>query len=234
MAIPSKSARCMPAWIYAKTSNSPKMLKFLSRAPNKPQMQWIKSIVFFTVLIPAIRLIWLGTHDDLSANPIEFIERSTGFWALLILLVTLTLTPARLITGRTWQLQLRRMLGLFMFFYACLHIATYLWLDFGFDWTAITQDIAKHPRILVGFAAFILTIPLAATSNSFMIRRLGKRWKLLHQLVYPISILGVAHFWWLVKKDIREPLLYGFILAALLGVRIYYKYSSQFNKSLNS
>ncbi|HSI38197.1 MAG TPA: protein-methionine-sulfoxide reductase heme-binding subunit MsrQ [Methylotenera sp.] len=199
------------------------MLDFLKRAPNKTQMQWIKAFVFALCLVPLVRLFWLGFHDDLSANPIEFVERSTGFWALFILLATLALTPVRLITGRVWQIQMRRMLGLFMFFYACLHISTYLWLDFSFDWTDITKDIAKHPRILVGFAAFVLTIPLAITSNNAMVRLLRERWKKLHRLVYLVAILAVIHFLWLVKKDITEPLLYAMILFVLLGIRIYYK-----------
>lgn len=199
------------------------MLDFLKRAPNRTQIQWIKASVFALCLVPLVRLFWLGFHDDLSANPIEFVERSTGFWALFILLATLSLTPIKLITGRVWQIQMRRMLGLFMFFYACLHVSTYLWLDFSFDWTDITKDIAKHPRILVGFAAFVLAIPLAITSNNAMVRLLRERWKKLHQLVYLISILGVVHFWWLVKKDITEPLLYAIILFVLLGIRIYYK-----------
>ncbi len=199
------------------------ILKLLITAPSKKQVSGIKIFVFLCTLIPLARLIWLGFQDDLSANPIEFIERSTGFWALFILLVTLTLTPIKLLTGRAWQVQLRRMLGLFMFFYVCLHIITYIWLDFAFNWVDITKDIVKHPRILVGFAAFVLAIPLAITSNNALIRRLRERWKQLHQLVYVIAILGVVHFWWLVKKDIREPLLYAVILAILLGIRIYYK-----------
>lgn len=198
-------------------------LKLLINAPSKKQISGIKIFVFLFTLIPLARLIWLGFQDDLSANPIEFIERSTGFWALFILLVTLTLTPIKLLTGRAWQVQLRRMLGLFMFFYVCLHIITYIWLDFAFNWVDITKDIVKHPRILVGFAAFVLAIPLAITSNNAMIKRMRERWKQLHQLVYVIAILGVVHFWWLVKKDIREPLLYAVILANLLVIRIYYK-----------
>jgi len=199
------------------------MLSYLKKIPNKTQISKIKIWVFLLCLAPLMRLIWLGFQDDLSANPIEFIERSTGFWALFILLATLSLTPIRLITGRAWQLQLRRMLGLYMFFYACLHITTYLWLDFSFTWLDIIKDIAKHPRILVGFAAFMLTIPLAVTSNKAMMKRLGSHWKQLHQLVYVIAILAIVHFWLLVKKDIREPLLYALILIALLSVRVYYK-----------
>ena len=200
------------------------MLAFLKNNPTKKQITWIKAFVFIVCLIPLVRLIWLGVADNLSANPIEFIERSTGFWALFILLATLTLTPIRLLTGRAWQIQIRRLLGLFMFFYVCLHIITYVWLDFAFDWLDITKDIAKHPRILVGFAAFVLSVPLALTSTNSMMKRLRERWKQLHQLVYLIAILAIVHFWWLVKKDIREPLLYACILMVLFGIRIYYKY----------
>ncbi len=199
------------------------MLHFFSTTPSKKQITWLKVFVFLLSLVPLIRLVWLGFHENLSANPVEFVERSTGYWALFILLATLSLTPIRLITGRTWPIQLRRMLGLFMFFYACLHITTYVWLDYSFDWADITKDIIKHPYVLVGFSAFILTIPLAVTSNNAMVRRLRERWKQLHQLVYLIATLGVVHFWWLVKKDIREPLLYASILVVLLGIRVYYK-----------
>ena len=199
------------------------VIKKLNRAPSRTQIKWIKAFIFCVCLIPLARLIWLGLSDDLTANPIEFVERSTGFWALFILLCTLTLTPIKLITGKVWQIQLRRMLGLFMFFYACLHIVTYVWLDYSFDWTDITKDIVKHPYVLVGFTAFMLTIPLALTSNNAMMKRLRDRWKKLHQLVYVIAILGVVHFWWLVKKDISEPLLYAIILAVLFGIRLYYK-----------
>lgn len=207
------------------------MLNTLIATPNRKQISWIKGFVFALCLVPLVRLFWLGFHDDLSANPVEFVERSTGYWALFILLATLALTPIKLLTGKVWQIQLRRMLGLFMFFYACLHITAYLWLDFAFNWIEITKDIAKHPRILVGFAAFVLTIPLAITSNNAMVRRLREHWKQLHQLVYLIAVLGVVHFWWLVKKDIREPLLYAIILFVLLAIRVYYKKLSKQTKT---
>lgn len=190
---------------------------------NKQKINLVKVAIWLLALIPLARLIWLGVHEDLGANPIEFVERSTGLWALIILLVTLSLTPVRLITGQVWPIQLRRLTGLFMYFYACLHITTYIWLDFGFVWADIVKDVAKHPRILVGFAAFILVIPLAATSNSYMIKRLKTNWKKLHQAVYLIAILAVVHFWWLVKKDVTEPLCYAVALAFLLGIRIYFK-----------
>lgn len=191
--------------------------------PGKKQIAWIKAGLFITALIPLARLVWLGFHDDLGANPVQFVEHQTGLWALIILLVTLSMTPIRLLSGITWQIQLRRMMGLFMYFYACLHFTTYIWLDHWFDWSEITKDIVKHPYVLVGFTAFVLTTPLAITSNRAMMLRLGQNWKKLHSLVYPIGILAVLHFLWLVKKDIREPLLYALILALLLGIRLYYR-----------
>lgn len=188
--------------------------------PNRKQLGLIKAGLFLLALIPLARLLWLGMHDDLGANPIEFIERSTGTWALVILLVTLSFTPLRLLTGTAWPVQLRRMAGLFMFFYACLHITTYVWLDHWFDWQEIAKDIIKHPYVLVGFAAFMLSVPLALTSSNAMIKRLRQRWKTLHRLVYLVAIFAVLHFWWLVKKDITEPMLYALVLAALLAIRL--------------
>ncbi len=199
------------------------MLKQL-KTLNQNQVKNIKIGLFILCLLPILRLVWQGFNDNLSANPIEFIERNTGYWALLILLITLSLTPLRLTTKIIWPVQLRRMLGLFMFFYAVLHLITYLFLDYNFEWSDILKDIIKHPYVLVGFSAFILTIPLAATSNNAMIKKLGTRWKTLHKSVYLIAILGVIHFWWLVKKDLREPILFAIILTLLLLVRIYFKY----------
>ncbi len=195
---------------------------WLSKTPSKQQLNMIKRLVFVLCLIPLFRLIYLGIDDQLSANPVEFVERSTGYWTLSMLLITLSLTPVRLLTGRVWQLQLRRMLGLFMFFYACLHLATYLWLDYSFMWADILKDIVKHPYVLVGSAAFLLTVPLAMTSNQLMMRKLRERWKSLHRLVYLIAILGVLHFLWLVKKDVREPLLFIVILLVLFAIRFFY------------
>jgi methionine sulfoxide reductase heme-binding subunit len=194
---------------------------------KKEYIIYVKIVVWILAFLPLARLVWLGFNDDLGANPVEFVERSTGTWALVILLITLSMTPVRLLTGQVWQVQLRRLLGLFMFFYACLHITTYLWLDYSFMWADIVKDIIKHPYVIVGFMAFLLTIPLAATSNNTMMRRLKANWKKLHQLVYLIAILGVLHFWWLVKKDVTEPFYYAAALAFLLGVRLYYKYKSK-------
>jgi methionine sulfoxide reductase heme-binding subunit len=194
---------------------------------NKQQIVYIKAMVWFLALLPLVRLVWLGFNEDLGANPIEFVEHSTGTWALVFLLVTLSMTPIRLLTGQVWQIQLRRVLGLFMFFYACLHITAYVWLDFAFIWVDIFKDVAKHPRILVGFAAFVLTIPLAATSNSYMIKRLKTNWKKLHQTIYLISIFVVVHFLLLVKKDLTEPIYYALVLVFLLGIRLYFKYKTK-------
>jgi len=194
------------------------------RQISKQQLFRLKAVLFVLALLPLARLFWLGFNDNLTANPIEFIERSTGTWALICLLAALALTPIRLISGINWPIQLRRMAGLFMFFYACLHFTTYLWLDHWFDWSEISKHIIEYPYVLVGFSAFVLSIPLALTSNNAMMRLLGARWKRLHYSAYLIAILGVLHFWWLVKKDIREPLVYAVILAVLLGIRVYYRY----------
>jgi len=194
----------------------------ISQAPNKQQVAAIKVMVFVLCMLPLVRLVYLGLQDNLGANPIEFIERSTGYWALTMLLLTLSLTPVRLLTGRVWPLQLRRMLGLLMFCYACLHLTIYVWLDYSFMWDEIVKDIIKHPYVLVGSAAFLLTIPLAITSNQYMVKILRERWKTLHRLVYIIAILGTLHFLWLVKKDLREPLLFILILSILLGMRLFY------------
>jgi sulfoxide reductase heme-binding subunit YedZ len=180
-------------------------------------------VLFLGFLIPLARLVWLACTDGLGANPVEFIIRSLGTWTLVALLATLSLTPIRLITGVAWPLQLRRMLGLYAFFYVCLHMLSYAGLDLWFDWRAIGRDIVKHPYVLAGFSAFVLILPLAVTSTNSMMRKLGKRWQQLHRLVYLIAILGVVHYWWLVKKDIREPLLYAFVLLVLLAIRVYFR-----------
>lgn len=184
----------------------------------------LKSALFLASLIPFFRLAWHAYTDQLGANPIEFITRSLGTWTLVFLLITLSITPLRNISGWSWLLKLRRMAGLFAFFYALLHFITYIWLDQFFDLSAIYKDVIKRPFITIGFAAFILLIPLAATSTNAMIKRLGaKRWQLLHKLVYPIAIFAVLHYWWLVKKDITQPLIYAVILTTLLGYRVVMK-----------
>ncbi len=182
---------------------------------------YFKALLFIAALIPFAKLLWLGFNDGLGANPIEKITRTTGWWTLTFLMITLTATPLRKLSGWGWPIRFRRMFGLFAFFYACLHFSTYLVLDQFFDWPAIVKDIAKRPYITVGLPAFLLLIPLAVTSTNKMVQRLGsKRWKQLHRLVYVISIAGVMHFWWLVKKDISEPLQFAAVLAVLLGFRV--------------
>jgi len=176
--------------------------------------------IFGLCLLPLLRLIVLGVDGGLGANPIEFITRSTGTWTLVGLLVTLSVTPLRRLTGRVDLVRYRRMLGLFTFFYASLHFVTYIWLDQFFDPAAIARDIVKRPFITVGFTAFVLLIPLALTSTQAMMRRLGRRWQLLHRLIYPIAVLGIIHYLWLVKKDLTDPLMYGGILVLLLAGRL--------------
>jgi len=181
----------------------------------------IKITLFFASLIPLCRLIWLGIFNQLGTNPIEVVTHSTGEWTLIFLMLTLSITPLRQLSGLAWLIKLRRMVGLYAFFYASLHFITYIWLDQFFDVAAIIKDVIKRPFITVGFAAFILLIPLAVTSTNTMLKKLGgKRWQKLHRLVYLIAILGVLHFWWLVKKDITEPLIYAVILFVLLGYRL--------------
>jgi sulfoxide reductase heme-binding subunit YedZ len=183
----------------------------------------IKAAIFAASLVPLARLAWLGLHRGLGANPIEYITHSTGWWALTFLLITLSVTPLRRLANLPWLLRLRRILGLFAFFYASLHFITYIWLDQFFDVMDIIKDVVKRPFITIGFAAFLLLIPLAATSTNAMVRRLGtKRWQYLHRLVYLIGGLGVTHFWWLVKKDLTEPFIFAILLAALLIIRLLY------------
>jgi sulfoxide reductase heme-binding subunit YedZ len=176
--------------------------------------------LFAVCLLPLVRLLVLGASGGLGANPIEFITRSTGTWTLVGLLVTLSVTPLRRLTGQAALLRYRRMLGLFSFFYACLHFVTYVWLDQFFDLAAMLKDIVKRPFITVGFTAFVLLIPLAATSTHAMMRRLGRNWQRLHRLVYLIALLGVLHYLWLVKKDMTQPLIYGGVLVCLLVMRL--------------
>ena len=180
----------------------------------------LKPIVFTLALVPLLRLAVLGLLGELGANPIEMITHQTGLWALTLLLVTLAITPVRRITGQLWLIQYRRMLGLFAFFYAVLHMLTYVWLDQFFNVHAMLKDIVKRPFITMGSAAFLMLVPLALTSTQSAIRRLGRRWQQLHRLVYCSAVAGVIHFLWLVKKDIRQPLIYALVLTALLGYRI--------------
>lgn len=191
--------------------------------PNGKTLAVIKTLVFIAALIPLGKLVYAGFNDALGANPIEKITHTTGWWTLTFLLLTLSITPLRRLSGWSWWTRLRRMLGLYAFFYGSLHFSTYLVLDQFFDWPAIVKDIAKRPYITVGFPSFVLMIPLALTSTDGMIRRLGgKVWRRLHRLVYPIAVGGVVHYVWLVKKDLTDPLTFALFLAALFGLRVFH------------
>jgi methionine sulfoxide reductase heme-binding subunit len=181
---------------------------------------YFKPILFFVCLLPLLRLGWKALNSALGANPIQVITFSTGTWTLAFLLITLSVTPLRKLTRLYWLIQYRRMLGLFAFFYGCLHFLTYFWLDQFFDLHSIYKDVLKQPFITAGFTAFVLMIPLAVTSTQKAIRRLGKRWQVLHRLIYASAIAGVAHYIWRVKKDVRVPEIYAGILAALLLYRV--------------
>ncbi|MGT2472544.1 protein-methionine-sulfoxide reductase heme-binding subunit MsrQ [Paraburkholderia terrae] len=187
--------------------------------------RWIvpaKIAVFVAALYPLARLVLFGFTGGLGANPIEFITRSTGLWTLVFICITLAVTPLRKLTGWNALLRFRRMLGLFAFFYAALHFTTYFWFDKWFDIAAIVKDIGKRPFITVGFAAFVLLLPLAITSPKAMVRKLGRRWQTLHRAIYPIAALAILHFWWMKagKHDLILPKIYGAIVIALLGWRV--------------
>lgn len=182
--------------------------------------KYLKPIIFLAGLVPLGRLAWKAYNSALGANPIQVITWSTGTWTLVFLMITLSITPLRKLTQQYWLIQYRRMLGLFAFFYGCLHFTTYIWLDQFFDLHSVYKDIYKRPFITVGFTAFVLLIPLALTSTQRAIRWLGKRWQVLHRLVYATAILGVIHYVWLVKKDLRKPVIYAVILAVLLLYRV--------------
>ncbi len=185
--------------------------------------KYVKPIVFVICLIPLFMLVWDGFHDALGANPIEKITHRTGDWSLRFLLITLTITPLRKIFGWKQLVRLRRMFGLFAFFYVCIHFSIYIVFDHFFDVNEIAKDIVKRPYVTVGFTAFLLLIPLAITSTNKMMKRLGKSWKQLHQLVYVIAVLGILHYLWLVKADVLQPVIHAIILLILLSVRVWYQ-----------
>ena len=181
----------------------------------------IKVLVWIAGLAPAVRLGFLALTGGLGANPIERITLATGSTTLVLLLATLSITPLRVVARQNWLARFRRLAGLFTFFYASLHFVTYVWLDQFFDVRAIIRDIGRRPFIAAGFTAFALMVPLAATSTAGAIRRLGgRRWQLLHRLVYISGVAAVVHFWWKVKADTREPAIYATVLALLLGFRL--------------
>jgi sulfoxide reductase heme-binding subunit YedZ len=184
-------------------------------------IKWIKIPVFLLCLVPLGNLVWKGFQRDLTANPLEYIRNSTGFWTLVFLCVTLAVTPLRQLLHRNELIRFRRMLGLFAFFYGVLHFVTYIWFEQSFDLALMLEDVALRPFITAGFIAFVLMIPLALTSTSGMVRRLGgKRWQWLHRLVYLSAIAGVVHYFWKVKSDITIPMRFAVVLAILLGYRV--------------
>jgi sulfoxide reductase heme-binding subunit YedZ len=184
-------------------------------------LRYFKPVIFLACLAPLANLAWRGFHAELGANPIEAITHSTGTCTLVFLLITLSVTPLRKLTRQYWLINLRRMFGLFAFFYGCLHLTTYVWLDKFFDVHEMLADIAKRRFITAGLAGFVLMIPLALTSTKGWISRLGgKRWQALHRLIYLSAAAGVIHYIWLVKADLRAPLSYAFVLLVLLGYRI--------------
>src|SRR5579885_1039978 len=182
--------------------------------------RYLKPVVFLVCLVPLGLLVWRGLTGHLGANPIEFITHSTGDWTLIFLLVTLAITPLRKISRQYWLISYRRMIGLFAFFYGCLHLMTYVWLDKFFDVHEMLHDIAKRKFITAGMTAFALMLPLALTSTKWAIRKMGKRWQILHRLIYFSAAVGVIHYIWLVKADLKKPLEYAAVLVALLLYRV--------------
>lgn len=182
--------------------------------------RYFKPVVFLACLAPVMVLTWQGFHAGLGANPIEKITHATGDWTLRFLLITLAITPVRKLTRQYWLIHFRRMLGLFAFFYGFLHLMTYVWLDKFFDVHEMLHDIAKRKFITAGMTAFALMIPLALTSTKWSIRKLGKRWQMLHRLIYLSATAGVIHYIWLVKADLKKPLEYAFVLGILLAYRL--------------
>jgi sulfoxide reductase heme-binding subunit YedZ len=193
--------------------------------PNPKQLAAFKAGLFVAALLPFARLVLFAFIERLGANPIEFITRNTGDWTLYFLCITLAVTPLRRLSNWNWLIKLRRMLGLFAFFYATLHFTTFLWFDHFFDLDEMLKDVVKRPFITVGFIAFLLLIPLAVTSTNGMVKRLGgKRWQWLHRVIYLIASLGILHFWWMKagKHDFAQPILFGTIVLVLLAMRIYW------------
>jgi sulfoxide reductase heme-binding subunit YedZ len=192
----------------------------------------LKFVAHILALTPIALLAYRALHDQLGVEPVATLTHQTGEWSLRFLLLGLAMTPLRLILRKSWPIRFRRMIGLYSFFYASMHFSVYLFLDLGSYWSQIGADIIKRPFITVGFAAWLLLIPLAITSNQWMMRKLKKNWQKLHKIVYAIGILGVVHYYWLVKSDVREPLMYAGILLLLFGIRLWYRYKTKNNNPL--
>ena len=189
-------------------------------------IRFAKLVIFVNALVPLLLLLWDVYHKNVGANPQEFAIRTTGMMTLVFLTITIAITPIRKVFGTNSLVKLRRMVGLFAFFYGVLHLTTYVWFDRLFNLKSVVEDVGRRPFILVGMTAFILMIPLAITSTNNMVKRLGgKAWARLHRLVYVAAIAGVVHFWMLVKSDTRQPLTFAFIIGLLLAHRIFVKYA---------
>lgn len=196
------------------------VLKATPRRRFDPRWFWLKTLAHALALLPLLSMLLAIWQERLGADPIAELTHRSGDWALRFLLLTLAMTPLRRISGQPWPLRFRRLLGLYAFFYACLHLAVYVVLDLNGYWAQILTDIVKRPFITVGFLAWLLLLPLALTSTQAAMRRLGRRWGQLHKAVYACAILAVLHYFWLVKADLSEPALYAAVLAVLLGLRV--------------
>lgn len=198
-------------------------------------IRFAKQVLFINSLVPLTLLLWDVYRHRVGANPLEVVTRTTGMLTLVFLLITLAVTPVRKLSGLNWLIKFRRMLGLFAFFYGFLHLMTYVWFDRFFNLKSAVQDVAARPFLAVGMTAFFLMIPLAFTSTNTMVKRVGgKRWNLIHKLVYVSGIAGALHYWMLVKSDTRLPLTFAFVLALLLGFRIFVKYYAQPGKTTSA
>lgn len=201
------------------------MLPMSLRQLTPHRLRWVKGSLFVLATLPFVRLFIAAFTHQLGANPVEFITRNTGDWTLYLLCAALAVTPLRKLTGMVWLARLRRMVGLFGFFYAALHFTTFLWFDHAFDLGEMWRDVVKRPFITVGFSAFVLLLPLALTSTNAMVKRIGsQRWQWLHRLVYLILPLGVLHFWWMkaAKHNLAQPMAFAIGVAALLAIRLYW------------
>lgn len=201
--------------------------------PTQKQVKLLKAGLFIVASLPFLRLVVATFTDGLGANPVEFITRNTGDWTLYFLCIVLAVTPLRRLTNWAWLAKFRRMIGLFVFFYGLLHFITFLWFDHGFDVSSMFKDVVKRPFITVGFIAFVLLIPLAATSFNAVIKRMGgKNWQRLHRSIYLIALLGILHFWWMkaAKNNFEQPLIFGTIVAVLLAMRVYWSLTAKAKK----
>jgi len=215
----------MPGWTSSGPIDTVTDAARRARPATPRGLAALKAAVFVAALLPLARLVAAGATDafgGLGANPVELITRSTGTWTLVMLCITLAMTPLRQASGWTWPIRLRRMLGLFAFFYGAIHFTTYVWLDQWFDLAAIVIDVVRRPFITAGFVAFVLMVPLALTSTTGMQRRLGRRWLQLHRAIYGVAAAAILHYWWhkAGKNDLAEPMVYATIVAALLGWRL--------------